>query len=163
MTEATVPDTPAALSSIEVLSFFAADHAALAPDAKVYINGGFIYLLRFPTFPSILPTLGITACVRLPFQDTLKNHHLAIGLRGPGGQELPLRVEAQFRAAPGPEAQYGEAGLVPFAVTVTNIEIPGPGTFTLTFSIDHKELATYKLRALQTPMAPASQPTPNDF
>lgn len=42
-----------------------------------------------------------------------------------------MRVEAQFRAAPSMEAEFGEAGLVPFGVTVTNVEFPIPAAYEL--------------------------------
>jgi hypothetical protein len=156
MTEATpVPDTPAVITRISVLAFFAADHAAVTPDGKVYVNGGGISLLRFPSFPATLATLGIAAILQLPFHNTMQDHTIRVGLRGPNDQDLPVRVEARFRAAPSPEAQYGEAGFVPFGVTVTNIEILTAGAYTLVLWFDDEEKATYRMRAIQTLLLPA--------
>jgi hypothetical protein len=139
---------------MSVLALFAADHAALAPDGKLYVNGGFISLLRFPSFPAILPTLGIGAVLEMPFQDSMQDHTLRVGLRGPEHQELPLRVEAQFRTAPTIEAQYGEPQLFPFGVTISNVEIPAAGVYHLVLWVDNDEKRTYRLRAAQTPMTP---------
>src|SRR5689334_17638987 len=101
------PDSPAAITRTSVLAFFASDHAVIAPDAKVYINGGFFNLLRFPAFPATMPSLGVAVLLEIPFQDSLQDHSLRIVLRGPELQELPVRVEAQFRTAPTLESQFG--------------------------------------------------------
>jgi hypothetical protein len=157
MTKATAaPDSPELLTRTAVLAFFAADHVVLAPDAKLYVNGGFFGLLRFPAFPAILPTLGIGVVLEMPFQDSMQDHTLQVGLRGPEHQELPLRVEAQFRTAPTIESQYGEPQLLPFGVTVSNVEIPAAGVYHLVLWVDNHEKKTYRLRATQTPMAPVT-------
>jgi len=134
------------------MAFFAADHVSIAPDAKVYVNGGFFNLLRFPAFPATLSTLGIGAVLEMPFQDTMRDHKLRIVLRGPEDQELPVRVEAGFRTAPSMEAQFGEPHLVPFGVTIANVEIPTPGVYHLVLWLDNDEKATYRMRAIQVPM-----------
>lgn len=155
MTEATsAPDSPELLTRTSVLAFFAADHVALAPDSKLYVNGGFFSLLRFQSFPATLATLGIGVVLEMPFQDSMQDHTLRVGLRSPEHQELPLRVEAQFRTAPSIEAQYGEPQLVPFGVTVSNVEIPAAGVYQLVLWVDNQEKDTYRMRATQTPMAP---------
>ena len=155
MTESTLaPDSAELLTRTSVLAFFAADHVTLAPDAKLYVNGGFFGLLRFPAFPATLPTLGIAAVLEMPFQDSMQDHVLRIGLRGPERQELPLRVEAQFRTAPTIEAQYGEPQLVPFGLTISNVEIPAPGVYHLVLWVDNDEKRTYRMRMIQTPMVP---------
>jgi len=162
MTESTaVPDTPAAITATAVVAFFAADHAAVAPDGKIYVNGGGISLLRFPAFPATLPTIGIAAILELPFHDTMRDHLIRVGMVGPNDQELPVRVEARFRAAPSLEAQFGESGLVPFAVTVSNIEFPAPGRYTLVLWFDNVEKKRYGLRAIQTPIVASAGGSPS--
>jgi len=156
--ESTAPDSPARLTATRVVAFFASDHAASGADGKVYVNGGFITLLRFHAFPALVPTLGITAVLELPFQDTMTDRMIRVGVRGENGQELPVRVEAGFRTAPSLEAHFGDPAQVPFAVTVTNVEIPAPGMYTLVLWLDSKEMATYAIRAIQTPMAPVQFP-----
>ena len=156
-----MPDSPAAITSTTVVAFFAADHVALTPDAKMYINGGFFNLLRFPAFPAVLPTLGVAAALQLPFQETLREHTIRIGLRGPDGQELPVRVEAQFKAAPGLEAQFGDPSIVPFGVTVTNVEFPNPGVYNLVLWVDGTEKKTYPMRIIQVPGVPTLGPAAN--
>jgi len=146
------PDSPEAITRTSVLAFFVADHAVMAPDAKMYVNGGFFALLRFPAFPATLPTLGVGAVLEMPFQDTMRDRTIRIGLRGPQREELPVRVEARFRTAPSLEAQYGEPGIVPFAVTVSNVEFPVPGVYNLVLWLDGTEMRTYRLRAIQVPM-----------
>jgi hypothetical protein len=158
------PDSPAAITRTSVLAFFASDHAVVAPDAKVYVNGGFFNLLRFPAFPATMPTLGIAILLEMPFQDSMQDHSLRVVLRGPEQQELPVRVEAQFRTAPTLESQFGEPQVVPFAVTISNVAIPTPGAYHLVLFLDNKEKATYRLRAVQVPMTMstgASQPSPD--
>src|SRR2546421_12199965 len=102
------PDSPAAITRTSVLAFFASDHAGVAPAAKVDVNGGFFNLLRFPAFPATMPTLGIAVLLEMPFQDSMQDHSLHVVLRGPEQQELPVRVEAQFRTVPTLESQFGE-------------------------------------------------------
>ena len=135
-----VPNSPAAITRPSVLAFFAADHVAVAPDAKVYVNGGFFNLLRFPAFPATLQTLGIGAVMEIPFREAMRNHRLRIGLRGPERLELPVRVEVGFRTAPSIEAQFGEPQIVPFGVTVSNVEIPASGVYHLVLWLDDVEL-----------------------
>jgi len=147
------PDSPATITRTSVLAFFAADHVAVAPDGKMYVNGAFFSLLRFPAFPATMPTLGIGAVIELPFQDAMQNHVLRIVLRGPEHQELPVGVQATFRTAPSIEAEYGEPHLVPFGVTIPSVEIPGPGVYHLVLWLDNAEKATYRMRATQVPMA----------
>jgi len=162
MTEPTAaPDSPAAITTTSVVAFFAADHAAVAPDGKIYVNGGGISLLRFPAFPATLPTIGIAAILELPFHDTMRDHTIRVGMVGPNDQELPLRVEAQFRAAPSLEAQFGESGLVPFAVTVTNVEFLASGRYTLVLWFDNVEKKRYGLRAIQTPIVASAGGSPS--
>jgi hypothetical protein len=152
--ESIVPDTPARITSTRVLALFASDYAAPSPDGKLHINGGFASAWRFPSYPAILPTLGISAVLELPFQDAMQDRLLRIGLRGPDNQELPVNIEAKFRVAPTLETQFGDPAQVPFAVTVTNVEIPGPGVYHLVLWLDGKEKATYRIRAVQTLIVP---------
>lgn len=162
MTEAaSVPASPAAITTTTVVAFFAADHVALTPDAKMYVNGGFFNLLRFPAFPAVLPTLGVAAALQLPFQESLREHTIRIGLRGPDGQELPVRVEVQFKAAPVLEAQSGDPSIVPFGVTVTNVEFPNPGVYNLILWVDGAEKKTYPMRIIQVPGVPTLGPAAN--
>ncbi len=157
------PDSPAAITRTSVLAFFAADHVAGTPDGKLYVNGGFFSLLRLPGFPAVVPTLGIGAVLEIPFQDMMRDHSIRIGLRDSERQdELPMRVEARFRSAPTLEAQFGEPQLVPFGVTVPNVEVPRPGVYNLVLWFDDVELKTYRIRAIQAAMvvAPGTAPNP---
>lgn len=165
MTEATsAPDTPEAITRTSVLAFFAADHIAVSEN-KMYVNGGFFNLLRFPVFPATLATLGIGVVLQIPFHDTMHNHVFRIGMRGPEHQELPVRIEGQFRATPSPEAEFGEPNIAPFGVTIPNVQIPTPGAYQLELSLDHQLVATYRMRAFQVPMvmtvgSPSAAPLP---
>jgi hypothetical protein len=162
MTEPTsIPDTPAVITATSVKAFFAADHAVVAPDGKIYVNGGGIGLLRFAAFPATLATLGIVAILELPFHDVMHDHTIRVGLRGPSHEELPVRVEARFRAAPTLEAQFGEPGFVPFGVTVTNVELLSPGAYTLVLWFDNVEKQTYRFHVIQTPIVPSAGGAPS--
>jgi hypothetical protein len=154
MTESTsAPESPAAITRTSVLAFFAADHVAVTPDAKMYVSGGFFGLLRFPAFPANLATLGVAAVLEIPFHGQMQDHTIRIGLRGPDDQELPVRVEANFRTAPTLDTQFGDPAIVPFGVTITNVQIPLPGAYNLVLWLDGVEKKTYRIRAVQTPMA----------
>jgi hypothetical protein len=154
------PDSPAAITRTTVLAFFAADHVVVSPDAKMYVNGGFFNLLRFAAFPAQLPTLGIGAVLEIPFQDSMQDHVIRIRLRGPEQQELPVQVEARFRSVPSIETQFGEPNLVPFGVTIPNVEIPAPGVYNLVLWLDNDQKATYRLRAVQIPMVVSASAAP---
>lgn len=154
MTEHTVPDSPANITSSRVLALFAADYAAASPDGKLHINGGFTSAWRFPSYPAILPTLGIAAVLELPFQDSMQDRLLRIGLRGPDNQELPVNIQATFRVAPSIDTQFGDPAQVPFAVTVTNVEIPLAGVYHLVLWLDGVERQSYRIRAVQSLIVP---------
>lgn len=150
-----MPESPAAITSTSVVAFFAADYVALTPDGKVQANGALFSLLRFPSFPAVLPTLGVGAALEVPFQDTMGEHAIRIGLRDPEGQELPVRVEAVIRGALSWEAQFGDPALIPFGVTVTNVEFTAPGVYKLVLWFDGLEQATYRMRIIQVPGIPS--------
>jgi hypothetical protein len=143
------PDSPQAITRTRIVAFFVADHVGSASDGKLYVNGGFFSLLRFPSFPAMLPTLGIGAVIEIPFQDSLRDHAIRIALRDSEGQELKLRVEASFRNSLSPESQFGDPSIIPFGVTVTNLEIPAPGVYELVLWFDNEERKIYRLRAVQ--------------
>jgi hypothetical protein len=51
------------------------------------------------------------------------------------------------------ETQFGDPAIVPFGVTVTNVQIPTPGVYHLVLWFDGIEKQTYRIRAVQVPMA----------
>jgi hypothetical protein len=161
MTEAiSAPESPVALTSMSVVAFFAAEYVAVMPDGKLHANGAFFNLLRFPSFPAVQPTLGIAAVLKVPFQATMQEHAIRIGLRDQDGHDLPVSLEARFRSALTVEAQFGDAALVPFGATVTNVEFPAPGTYRLILWFDGAEQADYTIRIAQVPGMPSMWQTP---
>jgi hypothetical protein len=153
------PDTPEAITHTSILAFFAADHIVVSEN-KMYVNGGFFNLLRFPVFPATLPTLGIGVVLEIPFQDTMQNHALRIGLLGPDHQELPVRVDGRFRTTPSAESEFGEPTIAPFGMTIPNVQIPAPGAYSLVLWLDNKQVATYRMRAFQVPMVVSAGAAP---
>ena len=161
MTESTsAPASPAAINQTSALAFFAADHVAATPDAKLYVNGGFFALLRFPAFPATLATLGIGAVIELPFHDQMHDHTIRIGVGDLTTRSFQCESEAAFRTAPSLEAQFGEPGIVPFGVTLTNVQIPTAGAYNLVLWLDDIEIKTYRLRAVQIPTITSSGAQP---
>jgi hypothetical protein len=152
LTPADVPVSPAAITQPSVVAFFAADYVAAAPDGKLHVNGGFFSLLRFPSFPALQPTLGIGAVLEIPFHELMKDHIIRIVLRDPEDRDLPVQIEASFRSAPGLDNRYGDPNLVPLGLTVTNVQIPAPGNYSLVLWLDDTELRKYRIRVVQTPM-----------
>jgi hypothetical protein len=133
------------------VAFFAADHVAMTPDGKLYVNGGFFELLRFPSFPAFLPSLGMAAVFEIPFHQVMCDHVITVVLRDPEGRDLPVQIQANFRSAPGFDTKFGDPSLVPFGVTVTNVQFPMAGNYHLALSLDGVELRKYRIRAVQTP------------
>lgn len=145
---AAVPETPQAIEGFKALGFFAADHAA-EESGKVYVNGGYWSVLRFPAFPAVLPACSIVAVIQLPFHSTQKDHGFRIDLEGSDGEKLPLQIEGGFRAAPGLDSRYGEPGVIPVAVPIHGLGFDRPGDYSFVLIVNEQELARYSFRVIQ--------------
>lgn len=142
------PDTPAAISSFKTIGFFAADYATVQ-DGKVSAVGAYFQILRFPAYPASLPGMALVAVLEAPFHTNQRDHSMEIRLLDPDRKPTEFQVQGSFRTAPKIDQDFGEAGTIPLAVPIYGLQIPRPGTYKFTLSIDQKPLASYAIKAIQ--------------
>jgi hypothetical protein len=147
------------LNQIQVAAFFAADHVA-ATGGKLYINGGFFNMLRFPAYPAIMPTLGIGASLTIPWHAYQQDHHFVVTLHDEDHRELPLRIEGGFRVGADILLRHGDPSIVNIGGNVTNVVFDHPGHYHLKLRVNGGELARWDLQVVQLPAAFASAAMP---
>ncbi len=156
----------ASLTRIEVLAFFTADHVVQEASGKLYVNGGFFNILRFPVYPALLPTLGIGASLHVPWHAYHQDHHFAITMFDEDRQPLEFRIEGGFRVGADILLGHGDPSVVNIAGTVTNVEFQHPGRFRLVLTVDGEPLGGWGLQLVQLPIglpsaaAPPAPPAP---
>lgn len=138
---------------LEALAFFAADHAEVV-GGKVYANGAFWTLLRYPAYPQIIPTVSLVAVLLVPPYAFGVDHAIRVGMMDADGGELPLNAEGQFRVDGGSDLRPGESAVVPIALTVNFLRLNEPGEFAFRFFIDDEEHERYRFRAIEVRPAP---------
>ena len=148
-------------TDFEVVGFFPADHAA-ALDGKVYANGAFWDLLRFPSFPHVLPAMSLVAVLRVPYRAYHQDHKIALSLEDADGAATGFAVEGDFRVGSEPHLRVGDPTLMPLAVNVNGLSFDRPGDYSFKLEVDGAELKKYPFRVVQVvggPIAPGV-PTP---
>jgi hypothetical protein len=154
--EDVVPSSPEQITRFKALGFFPADYAVVQ-GGKVYASGAYFSVLRFPAFPASLPAMALAAVIMVPFHANSQDHTVEMGLLDPDGKPAKFAVQGSFRTAPTIEHKYGEPGTVPLVVPIQGLQFPTPGKYTFTFSIDHKQLASYQVDAIQVATIPLLQ------
>jgi hypothetical protein len=152
------------LGTIRALAFFTADYVA-HESGKLYVNGGFFNMIRYPVFPAVIPTLGIGASLHVPWHAYQQDHHFTITMQDEDRRELPLRVEGMFRVGADILLRHGDPSVINVAGNVTNLVIERPGHFTLVLHVDDKHLADWTLQAVQLPAGfptTAAPPAPQE-
>jgi len=139
-----------ALTRITALAFFAADHVDDAK-GKLYVNGGFFNMLRYPVYPAVLPTLGIAASLLVPWHAYQQDHHFNITMEDEDRRELPLRAEGVFRVGADMLLRHGDPSVINIAGNVTNVVLERPGRYYLVLRVDDQELARWELQVVQLP------------
>jgi hypothetical protein len=143
-------DVSERLERIQAASFFAADHVAPV-EGKLYINGGFFNMLRFPSYPAIVQTLGIGASLVVPWHAYQQDHHFVVTLRDEDRRELPLRIEGGFRVGADLLLRHGDPSVVNIGGTVPNVVFERPGHYHLRLQVDDEELGRWDLQVVQLP------------
>ncbi len=155
------------LTDFRTVAFFAADHADTV-NGKVYVNGGFWSVLRFPTYPAIVPSMALVAVLEVPFRAYQQDHRFEIRMADSDGNELPLSVSGEFRVGAAPEMRHGDPTLMPLSVSINGLQIDSPGDYIFSLSIDGTEIEKFSIRSVQVavPMkldiAPPDVPTEDD-
>ena len=126
--------------------FVIADHAVLAPDGKLYLNGAGIDQIFLPSVPSNLPSpLFIALRIRVPWRMTSESLKLRIRAldadRRPFGAD-PI-VEGQMEVGRAPGARAGDELAINLAVQIAGLPVPQLGIMHF-----HLELAEQLLGVL---------------
>lgn len=135
-------------TDFEVVGFFPADHAA-AVEGKVYANGAFWDMLRFPSFPQILPSMSLVTVLRVPYRAYHQDHTVSLLLEDADRQPLGLKVEGGFRVGTEPHMRVGDPTLLPLAVNVNGLTFERPGDYAFKLEVDGAELLRYPFRVVQ--------------
>jgi uncharacterized protein DUF6941 len=138
------------IGAFRALGFFPADHAA-AESGKVYANGAYWNLLRFPSFPAILEGAALVAVVEQPSNAADSDHTFTMTLVDEDGISQPMHIEGRFRAAQGPDIKEGEPGVVPLVVALNGIQFEQAGDFSFVLHVDREEIARYPFHVCPTP------------
>lgn len=156
-----VLSTPLSLEGFRALGFFAADYAAVE-SGKLYVSGGYWTVLRFAAFPATIPSCALAAVIQVPFHANQADHRFYIGLEDSERRLLPLRIEGDFRIAPGIDSRYGEPAVIPFAAPVHGLTFEQPGDYSFFLRVDDVVLSRYHFRVIQTAAARFGPTTPSE-
>jgi hypothetical protein len=147
------------LDQIRASAFFAADHVEPV-GGKLYVNGGFFNMLRFPSYPAIVPTLGIGASLIIPWHAYQQDHRFVVTLHDEDWRELPLRIEGNFRVGADILLRHGDPSVINIGGTVTNVVFERPGHYHLRLQVDGEDLSRWDLQVIQLPSGFPSSATP---
>jgi hypothetical protein len=156
MTQANEPNM---LTDFEAVAFFPADYAVIE-SGKAYVSGGFWDQLNFPAYPAQV-TLSLVAVIRVPSRAYLEDHTITVGMIDADNNPLPLRIEGSLRVGAAPHLQPGDPTTVPMAFPLNGLTIEHTGDYWFVLSLDNREKARYRIRALQVgsvPPAPSEAP-----
>ena len=118
----------------EVRMFVIADHAVMAPDGKMYLNGAGIDQVVLPSTPGHLPApLYIAVRIRALDAD-----------RRPFGPD-PI-VDGQMEVGRAPGARPGDEMAVNLAVPIAGLPIPRPGTMHFHLELAERILGVLPLK-----------------
>ncbi len=152
------------LRHIRALAFFAADHV-VNESGKLYVNGGFFNMLRYPVFPAVVPTLGLGASLLVPWHAYQQDHRFEITMLDEDRRELPFRVEGMLRVGADILLRHGDPSVINIAGNVTNLVVEQPGHYTLVLWVNGERLSDWTLLAVRLPSGPptaAAPPTPQE-
>ncbi len=143
----------AGVGEFETYAFFPADHAEVV-GGKVYANGAFWTLLRFPVYPQIIPMVSLVAVLSVPPFAFGRDHTIEVGMMDADGGALALKAEGTFRVDGGPELRPGESAVVPISLTVNFLRLEQPGDYAFRLFIDGEELDRFAFRAIEVRTPP---------
>jgi hypothetical protein len=144
----------------EVRMFVIADHAVLAPDGKLYLNGAGIDQVLVAGLPAPLPApLYIAVRLRVPWHLTSETLRLRIRAldadRNPIGPD-PI-VDGQMEVGRAPGARAGDELAVNLVVPIGGLMVPQPGTIHLHLELAGEVLA---ILPLKVNVRPGAAPAP---
>jgi hypothetical protein len=137
------------LVDFEALAFFTADHAVVENN-KLYVNGGFWNILPQSSFP-VRVTGSLVTVIKVPAQEYLEDHHITVDLTDPDGENLPFRIDGEFRVGASPYLNRGDPSIISLAFPLDGLVLERAGEYSFVLSIDRNELNRYRIHAIQSP------------
>lgn len=126
-----------------------ADYALAHPDGKLYVTGGGLRRISFPTFPAARPRLALALGIEVSGSELGKPHTLTIEVGGPDGKPvtmMPVVVNFAVPQQPNPT----EPGYFHFVSNMESVVFPVAGLFAFKVMIDGEERETIPLRAVSS-------------
>lgn len=123
-----------------------ADYAiAHQTDGKLYITGGGIRALRFPSFPATQPHLALALGIELEPAEVGSEHALSIEASGPTTLPIfsPVRVTFTVPTQQDPTAP----GYIHFVSNMDNVSFPVEGDYAFLITIDSQRVEQVRVRA----------------
>jgi hypothetical protein len=148
----TVPEDP-----IEVRVFTLADHAVVAPDGKLYMNGGGVAQQFLRQLPGPLGPLSLALVVRLPWHMTSDSVKIAVRAldadRNAVGPDPVFDADAEVGRAPG--QRPGDEITLALAVPLGGYEVRLPSESTVYFHliVNGEPLTRLPLKLRRLPVA----------
>jgi hypothetical protein len=133
----------------DIRIYVIADHAVLAPDGKLYLNGAGIDQVLLPSTPGPLPSpLYIAVRIRVPWH--LTSETLRLRIRALDADRMPIGpdpiVDGQMEVGRAPGARAGDEMAVNLVVPIAGLMIPQPGTIHLHLELGGEVLAILPLK-----------------
>jgi Family of unknown function (DUF6941) len=138
---------------------------------KLFISGaGITGMATPPGVDRYVINFGVGITVTIPWLATNQNHRMVISLVDSDGQVVPLaqplpgqepppeyagRIFGTFNAGRAASMEVGEDSILPLAFQFGGLEVPHPGTYTISMEIDGTEMANARFRVV--PLQPGIQ------
>lgn len=122
-----------------------ADHAiAHQTDGKLYVTGGGIRALRFPSFPATQPHLALALGIELEPAELGSEHTLSIEASGP--TTLPIFRPVRVTFTVPPQEDPTAPGYIHFVSNMDNVSFPLEGDYAFVIAIDGQHLEQVRVR-----------------
>jgi hypothetical protein len=135
-------------AEIQASAFFLADHAVVE-NGKLYVNGGFWNQVYSATYP-VTRMLSVATVLHIPWHRHHEGHVFAITFEDADGAVLGAKFEGQFRVGTSPNMRVGDFTIMPLAVVGANFVLERPGDYVALLSVDGREVARWRFRAVET-------------
>jgi hypothetical protein len=144
---------------MELRTAMLADHAVVAPDGKLYINGGGVETIGAPAFPTTHPTLSVVLVVEIDYNEALDPHRINVALMRDGVALGPGAV-GQLTVGHPPNLRRGASVQVPLAMTFPMLQFPSPGRYEWAVAVDDEPLGSIAVELVQqlNPLALQQRP-----
>lgn len=137
---------------------------AMVHQGKLFISGAGINVMTVPPpAEKYVVNFGIGLSVTIPWQATNQNHRLLVSLADSDGALVTLaqpmpgmstphedvgKIIASFNAGRAATMEVGEDSILPIAFQFSGLQLPHPGSYTLTVEIDGTEMAVTRFRVV---------------